>query len=333
VRHSEEAAIRRQVEFTTTAELAWGRDRIKVWVRLTGAGLTEEVALGVFCTTTPLIEEPGRPPVWKVQGYDKAYLLDQRNPAAISFPAGEPVLNAVRNLIIGAGIDQILMDVNHADEVLSEAKAWPLEEDVTKLDIINQLLEMVCYEALYFDVDGRAVAAHWVTPSLRPVGWHYDVQDAHSTVFAEEGRSVEHDLADAYNAWRLYPSEIAREDPPTTADGSLFVFNNHTDGPASQEARGGLVVARVEAVEGTTLELFRLNCERLVDADLRRELTASLSTDVIPYHGFIENVLVIDRETGVSGVFEHTEWTIDVFGRTMTHTVRALSGQTVEHHG
>lgn len=329
VEHDEDRLVHRRLEITTATRLSWGRDRLRVWATLTdpAGGLSEEVSQGVFILTTPRTRPAGRPPQYKVYGYDVLHRADQRIDRVVSYPAGEPILAAARDTLAASGLTDVLIADDRGGDVLPEARSWPLEDEKTYLEITNALLEMVAYSPAHADSAGRVVTGPHVLPSQRRAVWRYDVQGARSTVFDDpDARELEDDLTEAYNAWRLWQADAQRVAPPQEANGTLFVYNNYDIGPASINALDGRRQARVEAIEATTTEDLQANGWRIVDADLRRSRTATFASDVQPWHSYLESVEVIDRELELVGVYEHVGWRTDYVAREMTHTVRELVG-------
>lgn len=319
--------IHRTIDLTTTAELDWGRERVQPWVRITGADWVDEVPLGVFAMTAPGLTGGRKPPLFQVQGYDLLYLVDQHLQRPVSLPADAPILGSVADLLVQAGFGTVALDASRASDVLSAARSWPVDAGVvTYLSVINDLLAMVGYQPLFVDADGVPSSAPLPAPERRRVAWRYDSTGpvaGEQTMVRAEGQARPDDYTDRYNHWYFFMNAHDREVPLTTDDG-IFTYTNDTDGRSSVQARGGLVVSRVEGLEAATHDDLVQQAFRLIAEDIHAATTVDWTTKLNPYHGHRDVLRLVAADLNVSGLVEHTVWTHDVIARTTTHQARTL---------
>lgn len=91
--------------------------------------------------------------LWEIEACDQALLL-QRNRQESRFfaAAGTPYMELLQSLLNSCGISRILAD--DCRESLAVSRQWELGEST--LDMVNQLLEEMGFEPLWFDTAGRA---------------------------------------------------------------------------------------------------------------------------------------------------------------------------------
>lgn len=316
--------IHRIITIELDKELDWGRQRIKPYLTVEGAGWVDTLPLGVFCLTAPVRTGGLRPPQWSVNGFDKMYLIDQPLALPVSYPTGSPILANVRELLSLRGIQVDRISNDRASDVLSQVHSWGVEQNFTYLQVINDLLAMVGYRGLRLDPDGFPESGPHPSARSRNITWRYDAGSPTTTVYLS-GREHVDDYTDRPNRWVFWANNIDADQPPIEGDG-LYIVDNHTEGSSSQQARGGLVITRAEGIEAITQADLEANGQRLVDEDMMSSATVRLTTSINPYHDHQDILEVIDRDLGIAGTFEETVWSMDIFARTMTHELRAISG-------
>lgn len=108
--------------------------------------------------------------VFSVELHDKSTILDQdKTPVTWQVPAGTVILQAVKTVIASAGES---IDIDPTDtRVTATDRSW--KAGTAKLDIVNDLLDSLQYNALWVDGQGNFRATPYVAPKDRPI--RYDV--------------------------------------------------------------------------------------------------------------------------------------------------------------
>ena len=328
IRHDTNTNVHRSVELITADELDWPVQRVRPVVTVTSRLWTDTVPLGVFLLTDPQ-PEPTEPVTWTVAGFDQLYLLDQRLTAPVSYPTGQPVLDAVRQVLTLRGVFTDRIDNSRGADTLTEPRVWTIEFDGTYLDVVNDLLAMIGYEQLSMTGDGDAVSSPKIPADQRPVAWRYDAQAATSIV-DDDGRAYETRNTDAPNYWLFWRSDVERDDPPSIGDG-LYARQNDGLGPSSIDARGGLIIRSSNdgPIEASSQADLEANADAIVANEIQAAAVYRFTTDANPYHEHLDVVECVDRTFGVAGRFRHTSWELNVSERIMTHEVTSIVGGIV----
>ena len=280
--------IHRTCKLRVARRLEWGKDRVRLRMKLSSAAGQFEVPVGVFLLSTPS-EQAGEVPVtFDVEGYDLLEVLDQPHGSSFVASSGTGYLAAARTLIEGAGLSVSFAD-EQADRMLSQDRVWPLDEQTTTLQIVNELLLAVGFRKLHIGANGTARSQPLTPLSERGTEWTYDAGSDVTTV--GEFRTGMFDFFDVPN--RL----VAVSDDPE-AGLAAVTLDNVDDGPTSQDARGRVITAveRFEAADAAALEAQA--------ADRFDELTTVaeefvLSVSPNPTHFYRDVVRLVDPGLGV----------------------------------
>lgn len=328
IRHDTNTNVHRSIEMITESELDWPVQRVRPVVTITSARWTDTVPLGVFMLTDP-VPEPTEPVTWSVAGFDLLYLLDQRLTAPVSYPAGQPILTAIRQVLTTRGIFTDRIDNSRALDTLSEPRVWTIEFDGTYLTVVNDLLAMVGYEQLAMTAEGDAAAAPKILADQRPIAWRYDAQ-APTSIVDDDNRGYETRNTDAPNFWLFWRSDVERDDPPVIGDG-LYAVENASIGPSSQDARGGLIIrSRNDGpIEASSQADLETNADAIVASEIQSAATYRFTTDANPYHKHLDVLECIDRTFGIAGRFRHTSWELNLLDRVMAHETTSVIGGIV----
>lgn len=155
---------------TAAAGLMRARDVDLVTTRirpvLTIQGLPE-IPLSVYVVTAAPEEWTATGRTFKVEMHDKSTVLDQDLvPVTYTVPAGAVVLSAVQTVISSAG-ESISVDGN--TKTLANDMVWPV--GTSKLKIVNDLLGVLNYNALWVDGVGAFRATPYLLPVKRPINY------------------------------------------------------------------------------------------------------------------------------------------------------------------
>jgi hypothetical protein len=155
----------------------WTIARVRPWAHVDDI----EWPLGVFLAAAPQDAWSGGRWGGSVELLGKLATLDTDYvPAAVAYPAGTVVTEAVREQIGLAG--QTGYAVTASPQTLATAMVW--DAGTSRLTIINELLAAIGYWSLTADGMGRFIAAPYTRPSDRPV--RYPLLDSPSSIYADE---------------------------------------------------------------------------------------------------------------------------------------------------
>lgn len=205
------ADIKRTAAFTLreTGRIDYLSDRIKpivrTWIPPYGPKDYVEHPQGVFLLSSPVRKIDGQGVITReVEAYDPLQVYaDDLFTARYTVAAGANVIASVVTLL-----GSVPMAVSPSTKTLATASEWKPGD--SKLKAINELLDMVNYESLSFDEDGRAIVQEYRSPLERAEEYEYGADDRGLVVPEVE---QELDLWSVHNQWVLVVSDPDREDP------------------------------------------------------------------------------------------------------------------------
>lgn len=211
---------------------------------------------------TMRLSSPGEKHDGFVTGYSvgllpKTVVIDEDAfPSMFSLKKGANIVDAVVSVIRSTGEERIA--VTPSDATLSNPQSW--DAGVSKLTIVNELLEAAGYWSLWADGGGQFRVEPYTEPGERPLAYSFVEGDAsiHSPEWERD-----QDMSSVPNRF-IVRGQGDDEKPP------LFgvAENTSEDSPYSYQARGGKWITRTEeGVEGATQAVFtQLAQRRLRDA-------------------------------------------------------------------
>lgn len=209
-------------------------------------GLPEQ-RLGVFLAAeAPDGWDNGRS--WAVKLLDKTTILDQDIiTTTYSVDAGTVVTTTIISIITGAGIANYAITPSAA--TLPGAMAW--QAGTSKLRIINDLLKVIGYFALYANFDGALVGEPYTLPASRPI--LYELIDGDTSVY-------DPNFTRDVDIWTI-PNRvvIVGQGDGTTAALTSSIDNTSASSPYSIANRGrviGYTESGVEADSQATLDAY-----------------------------------------------------------------------------
>lgn len=314
--------IHNTCELLISRELDWGAQRVKPYMTLAAGGRRFRADLGVYLMGVPEREAGEDPQTFRVSGYDKLLALDTPMGMTYQATAGQTYLSRVESVVNGAFhplSDPPLVDGHSAAKTLPTTRQWPIDPDVTHLRIANDLLAAVGYQALWADWNGRFRCSRYIALADRASEWTYDADNEQTTTVGEE-RVGASDFTDTPNKWIFI-----RDDPerPIAANDGIYVVNNVSDGPTSQDARKRAItrVVRLDAADQASLVA---QGDRMVveGKQVARYVEAEVSPN--PLHWHFDCVTYRDAEIGADGRWLVTNWTLPLDGGDMRLKLRAI---------
>jgi hypothetical protein len=311
------ATLHGTAQLAVEGELEWGAALVRPYMVLTAGAVSARFNLGVYFTSTPLTELGPAPVIYDVTCYD---ILDGLNtPVGDSYAVESSafVLATVETILVGQGFTRYVIDPAASGRLLPSARVWVLDEDVTWLGVVNDLLGSVGYAGLWSDWDGVLRAAPYAPPSQRSSEWTYDTGELTSQLTPQ--RTAELDLYRAPNRWVAYRANFV--DGPTPVEGAgKYTVVNQSSGPTSVDARRGRVITRVVPLDAADQAGLVAAAQSVIDADLRLTVRLNVGTAPNPLHWHFDRITVDDPELGPFGSeMLVASWTLPLDGADMSH--------------
>lgn len=301
--------------------LDWGSAIVRPYMTLTDDfGRTLRYNLGAYYTSTPVHDPSTSPVIYDVTGYDLLEALSSPVGSAYSVDKGSAYLDAVVQILADQGFSQVLLDPDRATTTLTSARVWPLDENITWLTVINDLLNAVGYEGIWADWDGVLRARAYQVPTMRTPEWVYDTGD--NTSLLSTKRTVTRDFFDAPNRWVFVRSN--EPDGTTPVDGNgIYTFINQSDGPTSVDARGR-VISTVVPTEAADQDALVASASQTIAEQQRIDVKVVASTAPNPLHWHQDRILLSDPAIGEDIDVLETSWSLPLDGSDMDHAWKGL---------
>lgn len=296
--------------------LDWGSAIVRPYMVLSAATTTARFNLGAYYTSTPKTELGDLPLIHAVEGIDILDGLNSPVGETYGVAAGTGYLMAVEAILTGQGYTVYQIDQTATGTVLPTARTWALDPSTTWLGIVNDLLGSIGYQGIWSDWDGRLRVQPYLSPTVRPPEWVYDV--GASTSMLTVRRTIERDFYRAPNRWVFYRSNNVDSSAPVEGNG-IFTVVNTSDGPTSIEARGGRVISKPVPLDVANQSALVQAAQVTLDADLRLKSKLQLGTAPNPLHWHFDRVTLNDPAVGPPAEVLCTKWTLPLNGSDMTH--------------
>lgn len=318
--------IHRTCRLTMTRDVEWWNARLLPYMTLTAGGVTARFNLGVFLPGAPTrtADESGES-VWEVEGWDKLEILNTPVGRTYRVAAGTSYVTAVTDLIteIDPAAAPVVLNDGDADDVLPEDRIWEVDETHTYLALANALLHASGRRSLWVDENGAYRITVYQAPAVRPPEYEYDATDPATTLVHPERVDIA--------GWHDVPNEwIFLVDRPSNGvadgtDGSAgrYVVTNNDDGPASVNARDGLVRRVIERIDAADQAALIAQGDRIVGEQTRISRMRTLTTDPNPLHGHLDVCQLVDDELQGGKAIWHA-WTLPLDGAPMSHDVEMI---------
>ena len=305
-------------------DIPWSSMRLRPAMRLVshdGLGTSDWCNLGVFLPETPTRRADQQPKVYDVDCHDVVSTLESTTAGTVLIAGGRTVQEAIEGLFALESPDSPLNLVPNIPRrfprsisgAVPSDRQWVIDEDITWLLIMDQLLEMVGWRPLWVDQDGFVTSDLWIDPRALPVDLFLDDLPGESVVTI--GSSNKLDTFGVPNHWVFIRSDfdpVASEAPAPGA--GIEIRENLDTGPSSQLVRQR-IVSSVQRVDVADQEALRLYADRTVlhDTIPSRTLCVQVSPQPIPWHRGVVDVTV--RDLGIVGE-KHliSSWTLPLDG-------------------
>lgn len=273
--------------------IRWGVERLQPYIQLSDDSFGPPGAvfyLGVFIPTTPVEQYGKHPRTYDIQAYDKTYLLDRLIGDTWVAPAGTTYFNEITRALKAAGENNILIDRAAQSKTIPTDRVWPLvapreqarnapkRDNATWLQVVNELLQAIGYQGIWYDELGAARSGPHIPAASRPIEFVFSADSVRRIVSQEV--QVTTDRFSAPNSWKFI-----RKNNTTGAAAYVFTFKNQSDGPSSIDAIGGIERWHVEFVDVESNPELDAYAHRVIGGHRREETLISLNTGPFPAVG------------------------------------------------
>lgn len=251
---------------------------------------------------------------YEVECYDRTVILKEDAFADRYFiAAGTKYLDAVQSILVTAGIEQVIV-TKEVDTVIPVDREWDI--GVSKLEIINLLLEEINYNPIYCDADGNMVISPYVEPGT--AGAHYRYAADEMSVLASEVTMTQ----DFYNVPNVFVA--VSSNPDLKQDFRAVYVNDDPTSPLSTVQRGRTIVAK-------PYQLDAVASQAELDAYVRKQAFEAsqvyeeieFTTALMPFHGS-GDILSLNHPAA-QGLYQEMAWEMELAADgQMTHTARRL---------
>lgn len=288
-------------------------DRIKPYVIFENRGEKYEFPMGIFLLNSPTRKDEDNTITRDIDCYSKLQILKQDKFGARYFiQRGTNYITAVSQIISSTG--ETKMKLTQKSATLPSDKEFDIE--MSKLDIINQLLKEINYYSLNVDSEGYFVANPYILPVDREIDFEY-IDDELSVLGA--GATEDLDLFNVPNVFVRYVNNPERPDLRSEH------INDNPDSIVSTVSRG-IRIVDVQAVDDIASQ------SDLDDLTRRDAYNASevyghvnFETAIMPVHGFLNCLYLRYSPLGIDDKYIETSWEMDLkAGSKMSHTVRKV---------
>lgn len=316
------ASLHATLTFGIDSALDWGNAIVRPYMTFTGptsaatgSTATMRFNLGAYVTDTPEEDLSEDVSTFGATGYDVLSLLDDPVGDAYSVDAGVSFLVAVEQILMNRGFSQFIIDQDAAASVLASAKTYAIDDNVTWLMIVNDLLASIGYAGVWSDWNGVIRCQTYTTPSDRSPEWV--MTDDPAVTLLTQRRKRQRDYYSTPNHWVFYRNTSTDDDQPTADNGFRYEFTNQSDGDTSVDARGGRVITKVVSVDAADPISLIQQAQQTIDADSLVPTTVSIETAPFPLAWHMDRILVSDARLGVALQVLASSWSLNLDGTDM----------------
>jgi hypothetical protein len=321
VSRSSYATLHGSCKLGISRDLAWGSVLLRPYYTMTDGITLARFNLGAYYTSTPARELEQTPVTFDVDGFDMLLALDDPVGSSYAIDAGRAYLAEVEAILLALGYTAYAIDQTAAAKVLPTARVWVLDDNLSWLTIVNDLLAAVGYAGIWSDWDGRLRVNPYILPSGRGPEWTYNADRV--TAMLGSSRSIVRDFFRTPNRW-VFRRGNDMDGPAPVEGNGVYTVLNQDQGDTSIDGRGGRVITRAEALDVADHESLVSTADRLIDDDKRIAVKLTLTTFPNPLHWHFDRLHVDDpRMAGVSEILG-TSWTLPLTGGDQTHEWTAL---------
>ncbi len=203
VRRNDDTRIKESAEFPMVGEVDFGPDLVRVYMTVEWAGgESEEVVLGTFLPVVPSRSIRAGYSTARVRMYGRLQeLLDDRFSSPVTVSKGENAVAVAKRVCEECGLTVVAEPSGY---LVTDTRAYGIgaeqnnsEIGDTKLDMVNDLLDLAGFRAAFTDPMGRVVFEKYRDPGEIAPSWTFDEYDPN--VRLNPAIEEERDYTDAAN--------------------------------------------------------------------------------------------------------------------------------------
>jgi hypothetical protein len=300
--------------FDIATPLPWGRAIVRPFTTIDNGTVKARFNQGAYFTSTPATKTDRLPRTYSVQGYDILTALNTLVGDSYAIGLGENYLTAVESILLANGYTQYSIDPIRAATTAPAAKGWPLDENTTWLQIVNELLKAVGYRPIYSDWHGRLICESLVNTPDMPPEWYYTRGQFDGQLVPES--DIVHDFFATPNRWVGINGATNTTTSPTEGNGK-YTYINANQGETSVNERGQTItkVMTVEAADQAAL-VAAVMAEVAKDKNVGTTMEARTSSNPLHWH---EDVVSVDTlELGITRM-QQVRWSLNLRTGEMAH--------------
>ena len=289
-------------------------DRIKLEIEIDGIKYNK----GIYLISTTGSETRNGVKTRQLTCYSKLKILDKAKVLSPYYlPAGANIYNAIVNLL-GSNPHNI----THTDKTLNTS--YTANRGTAKLDIINELFDILNYNSLTVDDSGVFTSSPYILPENRKTEIYYIEGDPKRTDASNVCRLISPDIEEELDAFDI-PNIFMKHtndvniDPPIVA---VYPLQSDLDNPITIDGRDPN--PNIEEVSDVAdYATLYAKCKR--DAAEARSIYSHLQieTAISPNHGYLNCIEV--KVGDIDNKYTETSWSINlVAGALMKHTLRRV---------
>lgn len=268
---------------------------------------------GIYLASSPNRNEQNGGIYRNIEAFDKSLILkEDMTENRYYITKGTAYTDVIRELVLSTGIEKI--SIQESELALSIDKEY--EIGTSKLDIINDLLNAINYNSVYFDENGFCMIRKYITPKERKYDFEYTT-NANSII--TYGSSETLDVFQVPNKFIRYV-----ENPESDYLISSFV-NNRANNKLSTVSRGRTITdiqAVSDIADQSTLDEYVKKI-----ASERSQVFGGIKFNTIqmPHHTFLDCLHIKNTSLGIAEKMIETGWSINTeLNGLMTHTCKKV---------
>lgn len=300
-------------EFWEPADIDWLSDEIRPEIRINGVWSP----LGVFLPTTVSRTRENGVTTVRVEAYDRAWRIKNNMPDDTKYiSSGESYLGQITNLLNDCGVR--LISATTKDANLPTERSWPL--GTSYLTIINELLQAINYNPLWFNSSGLAVLEPAEEVDVGNIAHEMDSSNIKSLLLPSITTE-----ADIFNT----PNRIICT--CSTPDRSVLTAratNTNPDSPLSTVRRGRVIAKLVKVKDIFDSASLQAYANKLLRETMYTGETYTVETALFPGWGVYDAVHL--RYGEVNSLCRETAWSMTLqVGGTMKHTLEKVVNNVI----
>lgn len=292
-------------EFWEPKEIDWLSDEIRAEIRING----KWSPLGVFLPTTVSRKRENGVSTVRVEAYDRAWRVKNNMPDETYYiSSGKSYIGEISTLLNACGVR--LISATPKNATLPTDRSWPL--GTSYLDIINELLQAINYNPLWFNSSGLAVLEPAEEINVGNIDHEMDSSNVKSLLLPSI--TEESDIFSTPN--RI----ICTCSTPDRSVLTVRATNTNPDSPLSTVRRGRVIAKLVKVKDIYNIASLQDYANKLLRETMYTGETYAVETALLPGWGVYDAVHL--RYGEVNCLCRETAWSMTLqVGGGMKHTL------------